>query len=279
MKREQKERHMRTGKIARLPLEIREELNRRIEKGETGVRLVNWLNKLPGVKDALKTHFDGRPINEVNLTEWRSGGYVEWQAQEATLALAREFKANGQKLAALGGNELTECLKNAVAAHYAALLQGWDGVMTDEMRAQLRGLKGLSREVARLRRSDREFEQMKINREALELERQKTEQGIRRKFEEWAADTDFREEITPKMTKEEKDRALYRLIYGREKDSKASKDQAPTSNETEVVEPPSSDYGAPRGRGAEDETADSKSDSEGEKPASDGKKLDSGREN
>lgn len=271
MKREQKERHMRTGKIARLPLEIREELNRRIDKGETGVRLVNWLNRLPGVKDALKTHFDGRPINEVNLTEWRNGGYVEWQAQEATLALAREFRANGQKLAAVGGNELTECLKNAVAAHYAALLQGWDGVMTDEMRAQLRGLKGLSREVARLRRSDREFEQMKINREALELERQKTEQGIRKKFEEWAADTDFREEITPKMTKEEKDRALYRLIYGKDEE-KASKDQAPTSNKTERVELPSSDYGAPRGQGPD-------SGSEGEKSASNDEKSDLGGEN
>lgn len=40
----------RNGKIARLPREIREELNRRLDDGEQGVRLVEWLNGLPEVK-------------------------------------------------------------------------------------------------------------------------------------------------------------------------------------------------------------------------------------
>ena len=37
----------RTGKIARLPKEIREQLNRRLEDGETGVEVSTWLNGLP----------------------------------------------------------------------------------------------------------------------------------------------------------------------------------------------------------------------------------------
>lgn len=208
----------RNGKIARLPREIRDELNQRLDNGEQGVELVAWLNQLPEVKEALNKQFNGRPINEVNLTEWKNGGYVEWQAQQTTMALAQEFKATAGQWADLGGAELTECLKNAVAAHYAARLQGWNGEMTDEMKGILRGLRGLSREVVRLRRSDREFEQMQLDREALELKKQQTTEGIRKKFEEWAADTDFQDRITPKMTKEEKERELYRLIYGRDKE-------------------------------------------------------------
>lgn len=206
------------GKIARLPRNIRDELNRRLDDGEAGIDLVAWLNELPEVKKLLQQRFDGRPINEVNLTEWKNGGYQNWQAQQETIALAREFNAESEELADLCGSVLTERLKTVVAVRYAALLQGWNGEIPPEMRAKLRGMKGLTREIVRLRRCDREFERVQLDREVLELKRQQTEEGIRKQFEEWAADTDFREHITPKMTKEEKDRALFRLIYGRDKE-------------------------------------------------------------
>lgn len=71
------------GKIARLPRKIRDELNRRLDDGEAGVDLVVWLNQLPAVKKVLRERFGGRPINEVNLTEWKNGGYANWQATPA----------------------------------------------------------------------------------------------------------------------------------------------------------------------------------------------------
>src|SRR5713101_951139 len=40
----------RNGKIARLPLAIRQELNRRLQNGEQGKKLVAWLNALPEVR-------------------------------------------------------------------------------------------------------------------------------------------------------------------------------------------------------------------------------------
>lgn len=68
----------RRGKIARLPKEIREELNRRLENGEQGARLVEWLNGLPEVKAILEKDFEGQAINEPNLTQWRNGGFLDW---------------------------------------------------------------------------------------------------------------------------------------------------------------------------------------------------------
>ena len=67
----------RNGKIARLPWSIRNELNRRLRDGEEGKRLVEWLNSLPEVQEALQEHFGGRPINEQNLSEWKQGGYED----------------------------------------------------------------------------------------------------------------------------------------------------------------------------------------------------------
>jgi hypothetical protein len=68
----------RTGKIARLPREIREQLNRRLQDGEPGKKLVEWLNSLPEVKAALNTQFGGRRVSEQNLSEWKAGGYRDW---------------------------------------------------------------------------------------------------------------------------------------------------------------------------------------------------------
>jgi len=65
----------RTGKIARLPRKIREQLNRRLENGEPGNRLVEWLNSLPEVQKVLAADFDGEPVSEPNLSRWRQGGY------------------------------------------------------------------------------------------------------------------------------------------------------------------------------------------------------------
>jgi hypothetical protein len=68
----------RTGKIARLPKGIREQLNRRIENNEPGKILVKWLNSLPEVQSIIKEEFGDRPIREQNLSEWKKRGFQDW---------------------------------------------------------------------------------------------------------------------------------------------------------------------------------------------------------
>ena len=52
----------RTGKIARLPHQLRNELNQRLHDGESGVDLIKWLNALP----------------EVQAILWRSSWKIIW---------------------------------------------------------------------------------------------------------------------------------------------------------------------------------------------------------
>jgi hypothetical protein len=78
----------RIGKIARLPGAVRAQLNTRLQDGAEGKQIADWLNSLPEVKERLTEKFEGRPINEQNLTNWRQGGYKEWLAHQEILAQA-----------------------------------------------------------------------------------------------------------------------------------------------------------------------------------------------
>ena len=86
----------RLGKIARLPRDIREQLNIRLSNGEVGRELVEWLNHLPETQTVLAAYFGRRPINDQNLTEWKQGGYEEWLRQQEDCVHARMLVENAR---------------------------------------------------------------------------------------------------------------------------------------------------------------------------------------
>ena len=163
------------GKIAHLPQQIREELNRRMDDGEMGVRLVEWLNGLPEVKEVLKAHFNNRPISEQNLSEWKEYGWSDWRGQQDALASTQQLIANASELSAQAGGKLTESLATVVAARYATALKNSRGKITDELRDELKTLKSITREVVRLRRSDQALRQLQIREQWLEMEQSRQE--------------------------------------------------------------------------------------------------------
>jgi hypothetical protein len=79
------------GKIGRLPSEIREQLNQRLFDGETATTLLPWLNSLPAMQTLLAERFAGQPVSEQNLSQWRTGGYEQWQKQQERRAIAAEL--------------------------------------------------------------------------------------------------------------------------------------------------------------------------------------------
>src|SRR4051794_1220467 len=88
----------RTGKIARLPLALREQINQRLADGEPGPDLLAELNGLEPVRQMLAAQFDGKPINAQNLTEWKQGGYRDWERAVENRALAQDFIAEATGL-------------------------------------------------------------------------------------------------------------------------------------------------------------------------------------
>jgi hypothetical protein len=144
-----------TGKIGRLPDNLRDQLNRRLLNGEPGKRLVEWLNSLPETRQVLTACFGGRPINEPNLTAWKAGGFQDWLVRQDTFAQAREMGPDAREIAAATDGRLTEHLSTVVAARYAAMLNGWHGETSTETCRKFRLLHELCQHVLRLRRNDR----------------------------------------------------------------------------------------------------------------------------
>ena len=90
------------GKIANLPAEIREQLNYRLNDGEPGDELVDWLNSKPEVKEVLRKRFDGKPISEQNLSQWRTHGYRQWHAYHNIVDESNALSDNSEVIAATG---------------------------------------------------------------------------------------------------------------------------------------------------------------------------------
>jgi hypothetical protein len=75
----------RLGKVARLPLAVREELNSRLRDGEVANSLLLWLNGLAAVKEILRREFKSSPLSAQNVSNWKNGAYRHWlQVQTAS---------------------------------------------------------------------------------------------------------------------------------------------------------------------------------------------------
>jgi hypothetical protein len=110
--------------IAHLPNDIREQLNLRLLEGETAKELAAWLNALPAVRSVLGAQFNGSPISEVNLTNWRQGGYLQWLTERECFDAARALAEGDCDLATTGLS--AERLLNVLTVRLGQLLIRWD---------------------------------------------------------------------------------------------------------------------------------------------------------
>ncbi len=172
---------MRTGKIARLPHDIREQLNRRLSDGEQAHSILNWLNSLPEVQAVLAANFDGRPLNQVNLTHWRDGGYRDWLVRQDALDFLQEL----DDAEALGHESLSDpigaSLAHWVALHYAASAKA---LIANEQNpsAKWTRLRELCADVTRLRRSELAAERLDLEHAWLDLEREDRHEALKTKL-------------------------------------------------------------------------------------------------
>ena len=167
----------RTGKIARLPAGIREQLNRRLADGERGDRLGEWLNTLPKVRRILARDFAGRAITAGNVSEWKRGGFAEWQTQQAALVSAQSFAGKGRALKAAAQGPLADHLAMVVSVHYAQLLEGWNGVADAAFQEKVKGLQLVCKNIVELRRGDHRAWQLQVEQDAVAYVKKRT--GVR----------------------------------------------------------------------------------------------------
>jgi hypothetical protein len=163
----------RIGRIARLPHEVREELNRRLRGGEKARRLVPWLNSLPAVQAVLKAEFAGRGIREQNISEWRKGGYRDWLAQQVALEagyeMCRDVAEIGRGCTCNTPLPVTDKLVAFLKAHYVVAMKH-SVRMAAGSSMDLKTLQTMCADVMALRKGDQDAEWLNIERRRLALD-------------------------------------------------------------------------------------------------------------
>jgi len=227
----------RTGKIARLPRDIRHQLNRRLQDGELQTHSVEWLNSLPEVQAVLKAEFDERPISEQNLSEWKTGGYRDWVLQQDTLELLGQMADDGEELKQAVKEPLTDKLALWVAARYIVATKALSAAEGEESWRLLREFCG---DIVALRKGDHSAERLKLERERLEHERELDHRDVQKLCQKWAEE--HRDEICQGYkTRDEVTAELIKAMFGDE-----DEDEPETSGETKLPDSPcASDPPAP----------------------------------
>jgi hypothetical protein len=164
----------RTGKIARLPRGTREQLNRRLENGERGSRLVEWLNSLPEVQRVVAADFEGEPVSESNVSRWRKGGYADWLEQQESLESVQRMAEDGP--------ELAKAAKGPLSDHTAVWLLARELAAFKRLRTEEGGgenewkrLREFCNDLVRLRRGDQRSRRLALEEERWERKREAEE--------------------------------------------------------------------------------------------------------
>jgi hypothetical protein len=177
----------RPGKIARLPLHLRSQLNQRLADGQPASTILPWLNENQEVQEVLADHFEGRPVSENNLSEWKQRGYVEWLRHQQAMDCARILLDEAEELEnELDGFRLTDRVNEIAALALLQLLR--EAQAGEEGPGRRKAVLEIVRELQRLRRADHEMRRMQMEEEHWLAEQQaalKASIEERREETEW----------------------------------------------------------------------------------------------
>jgi hypothetical protein len=201
----------RLGKIARLPLEIRRKLNRRMADNEPAGKLLTWLNALPETKAILQADFDGADITPQNLSEWRSGGYQDWVREQQNVENIKEVTQYSMALADASGDQLS---RGAVAIAAGKLLEMIETAPAEDLEKLVKSitaLRGKEIDATSLANDKRRLEQAD---RSLQLEEARFQRQTAELFLKWYTDKRASEIAEGKGKPEVKIAQLRDLMFG-----------------------------------------------------------------
>lgn len=192
-----------TGKIDRLPAAIRLELNQRLQQGEPGTELVQWLNGLPEVQAVMAAQFHGQPISERNVSRWKQGGHLLWLEEQRALQAVAALFEQSDTLRAASKDGLADHMALVLAAKMAMEIQQLGSISDGEEKS--RTWRQLLANLAVLRRGDLQGERVLVAREKRSFRREQHQKEQEAEFFRWAEKPQNRRQILDRLlTPEEK---------------------------------------------------------------------------
>lgn len=177
----------RTGKIARLPHDLREELNNRLLAGEGAPKLLPWLNSHPAVVKMFTEEFEGEPINDANLSNWRRGGFQEWQNRRDKLQHTKDLAQFAVKMARADGGNLSDGAAAIAAGQLLEIFEQLDPADPEAFKAAVQALTSLRSVDVASKRLDIDREKLAHKDEEIALAKQRFDQQLREYADKVAA--------------------------------------------------------------------------------------------
>ena len=153
---------IRSGKIARLPETIREQVNRRLANHESSTPLLKWLNALPEVQAVLAQEFGGEVINRVNIRNWRQGGHAEWRRHREAREIVKDLHADSHDLTQVAGGSVVNITAQWLAARYAVAMKQWQEQDGDPAAAWNR-LREFCHDIVALQRGEQRAQRLELD--------------------------------------------------------------------------------------------------------------------
>ena len=204
----------RTGKIGQLPLEVRNELNRRIRAGELSPTLLPWLNEQAPVRSVLQRSFEDVDISPANLSDWRQGGYQDWLKRRRKIEETQEMAEWCHEMAK-SGKSLLDGTSAALGGKLMSIVEDLD---VDDQKALLadkpENIIGLMEGLAALQGQANRGHAIAQADRRLDLEERKFEGRFLKMFAKYYEDRRVQEIMQGKATKAVKMDQLALRIFG-----------------------------------------------------------------
>src|SRR5208337_3372429 len=160
------------GKIARLPHQIREQLNVRMRNAEKAKPLLQWLNSLPEVQAVLAAQFGGVPILEQNLSQYRKRRYRDWLNQQEALVQVQPLVNQSPESEPATLGKLSDRLASFLLTRYAVATARLRQNGADPEK-EWRLLRQFCHDLVALRRGDHQAEGLRLEQARLDFQRAK----------------------------------------------------------------------------------------------------------
>ncbi|MDB6019019.1 MAG: hypothetical protein JWR19_3508, partial [Pedosphaera sp.] len=193
----------RKGKIGRLPQTVRFKLNGRLEDGESHRAVLCWLNALPEVQRILIQEFDGKPINEPNLTAWKQSGFAEWLLRRELLGesqqleeTAMDFREEHEERRGLRMESFIQNAGLGLGFRYAGVIAEYDrDPLSEALEKKVKVLNGVTRGVVSLQLAEVRSERLQFQvAQQMEVDRTKQDDFEERAWK-WAEQPHIKQEI------------------------------------------------------------------------------------
>jgi hypothetical protein len=142
------------------------------------------------VQGVLRAHFEGRPINEQNLSDWRMGGYEEWLQYSETREWVTEWIGEAEDLEFRAGDNrsLADFLAAPLAVEMAKALRRISVSTEMSEKERLEGILAIARASTQVRRANQlglqqcwDFERQELaDRDEIEAQVKEAEEGAER---------------------------------------------------------------------------------------------------